>query len=129
MHKALSQLVRTECTIFISDECKSQIQKGSVLGYLCVYRVRVFIRFVTVCSLSVLVGSCSDISSWNMVDFHNHTNTKDFPIKNLNKEKKIRWRFKRMQAVEGLGTCWGFLHVHADVRTQTQINAHRYTTV
>ncbi len=90
--KELSQLVWTVCTIFISDESKSENQKGSVFGvYLCVYRVRVFIRFAIVCSLSVLIGSCSDMSSWNKIDCHHHKNKTDFPIKNLNRDQVEAW--------------------------------------
>ena len=111
-HKALSELVWTVCTIFISDECKSVIQKSSGLGYLCVYRVSMFIRFDIVCSLSVLIGSCSDTSSWNKIDYHHHENKKIFQLK-----ASTEIRCECTQTVEGQGTCWRFRHVHARMRT------------
>lgn len=130
MHKALSQAVWTACTIFISHECKSQIQKGSASGYLCVFRARVFIRFDIVCALSALIGSCSNMSSWNKIDYHHHhhhQNKKDFPIKNLCRVQVEAWTYANTRRPGG--PAGGFVPVHAGVRTWTPMNAHRYTAV
>lgn len=89
---------------------------------ICVYRVRVFIRFDIVCSLSVLIGSCSDMSSWNKIDSHRHWNKK---ISQLKTSAEIRSRCECTQTVECLGTWWRFRHMHTDMDADecTQIHS------
>lgn len=73
------------------------------LCYLYVSRLRVFIRFDTVCSLSVLIGSCSDVFCLGNKNDSHHYNRK--------KKKKIPIKTSG-EGAEGLGTFVTCMQAH-----------------
>lgn len=109
-HKALSQYAQY---LF---QMKANYRKPWC--YLCVYTVRVFIRFNIVCSLSV-IGSCNDMSSGRRLTVIAIKTKKR--ILQLKTSTEIRWRCEHMSR--------DVLEILTRARTHTDADADECTQI